>query len=190
MGMKQQRALQLMVLAATLVGFWPQAQAQQPPDYTLNPGDSLDVDVYKEVELTKVVVVRPDGKFSFPLAGDINAVGRTVVQVQQEIVQRLKKYMPEPEVTVSVKALDGCKIYVIGQVQHAGAFVMNPRVSVLQALSLAGGMTPFAATNDVIVLRGSGNNQRSLPFRYGEVSKGKNLNQNVMLEAGDVIVVP
>jgi polysaccharide biosynthesis/export protein len=192
MGIWRQRSLKLMMVLVASVGLWPgvHAQAQQTPDYTLNPGDNLDVDVYKEVELTKTVVVRPDGKFSFPLAGDILAVGRTVVQVQQDLANRLTKYIPEPVVTVAVKTLDGCKIYVIGQVQHAGAFVMNPRISVLQALTLAGGMTAFAATNDVLVLRGTGNNQKALNFRYGDVSKGKNLNQNIMLEAGDVVVVP
>jgi polysaccharide biosynthesis/export protein len=191
MGIWRQRSVQLMVmLAALAAGGWERVEAQQQPDYTINPGDNLDVDVYKEVELTKTVVVRPDGKFSFPLAGDIVAVGRTVVQIQQELSNRLTKYIPEPVVTVAVKTLDGCKIYVIGQVQHPGAFVMNPRMSVLQSLSLAGGMTPFAATNDVIVIRGVGTNQKSLSFRYGDVSKGKNLNQNVMLEAGDVVLVP
>src|ERR1700760_3550354 len=106
-----------------------EAQTQAQAEYTLNPGDTLDIDVYKEVELTKTVVVRPDGKFSFPLAGDINANGRTVVQVQQELTQRLTKYTPEPVVTVAVKSLDGCKIYVIGQVQHPGAILMNPRLN-------------------------------------------------------------
>ena len=192
MGNWRQRSLQLTVLLAAFIGLWPRAEAQTAttPDYTLNPGDNLDVDVYKEVELTKTVIVRPDGKFSFPLAGDINAIGRTVVQVQQELTQRLTKYIPEPVVTVAVKTLDGCKIYVIGQVQHPGAILMNPRLNVLQALSMAGGMTPFAATNDIMILRGNGAKQQSMQFRYGDVSKGKSLNQNVMLEAGDVVVVP
>jgi polysaccharide export outer membrane protein len=190
MGNWLQRSLQLTVMLAALLGGMPRVDAQTMPDYTLNPGDNLDVDVYKELELTKTVVVRPDGKFSFPLAGDILAVGRTVVQVQQELTSKLTKYIPEPVVTVAVKTLDGCKIYVIGQVTHPGAILMNPRLNVLQALSMAGGMTPFAATNDVIILRGNGSNQKSLPFRYGDVSKGKSLNQNVMLEAGDVVVVP
>jgi len=190
MGIWRQRSLRLMVLAAFLGAGSVPVGAQQLPDYTVNPGDNLDVDVYKEVELTKTVVVRPDGKFSFPLAGDILAVGRTVVQIQQELSNKLTRYIPEPVVTVAVKTLDGCKIYVIGQVLHPGAFVMNPRVNALQALSMAGGMTPFAATNDIVILRGQGNNQKSVPFRYGDVSKGKNLTQNVMLEAGDVVVVP
>jgi len=113
-----------------------------------------------------------------------------VTQVQTEIAQRLLKYIPEAVVTVAVKTLDGCRIYVIGQVAKAGSFVMNPRMNVIQALSLAGGMTPFASTNDVTIIRGSGPNQKALPFRYGEVSKGKNLQQNILLEPGDVVVVP
>jgi polysaccharide biosynthesis/export protein len=182
--------LLLGMMGMLAVAGLPSAQAQATADYTLNPGDTLDIDVYKEVELTKTVIVRPDGKFSFPLAGEINAGGRTVTQVQNEIAQRLTKYIPEPVVTAAVKTLDGCRIYVIGQVAHAGSFVMNPRMNVVQALSLAGGMTPFASTNDVMILRGQGANQKSLPFRYGEVSKGKNLSQNIILEPGDVVVVP
>jgi polysaccharide export outer membrane protein len=168
----------------------PRAHAQQSPDYTMNPGDTLDISVWKEEDLTKTAIVRPDGKFSFPLAGEVVAVNRTVAQIQAEITNRLKTYMPEPVVSVSVKGLDGCKVYVIGQVSKPGSFVMNPRITVLQALSLAGGMTPFAALNDIIVLRGAGAAQKSLSFHYGEVSKGRNLNQNVTLESGDVVIVP
>ncbi|HTT02830.1 MAG TPA: polysaccharide biosynthesis/export family protein [Steroidobacteraceae bacterium] len=165
-------------------------RAQQPNEYTLNAGDTLDVSVWKETELTKEVIVRPDGRFSFPLAGEINAVGRSVGQVETEITNKLKPYMPEPVVSVSMKSLDGCKIYVIGQVNKPGSFVMNPRINVLQALSLAGGFTPFAGLNDIMVLRGTGAVQHAMPFHYSEVVKGRNLNQNVLLEAGDVVVVP
>jgi polysaccharide export outer membrane protein len=168
----------------------PGVSAQEQPDYTLNPGDTLDISVWKEDQLTKTVIVRPDGKFSFPLAGEITATGHTVAQIQNEIAVRLKKYMPEPSASVSVKALDGCRIYIIGQVAKPGAFVMNPRVNVLQALSLAGGMTPFASVNDIIVLRGVGAAQHTLAFHYGDVSKGRALSQNVLLEAGDVVIVP
>lgn len=168
----------------------PVSRAQQLPDYTLNTGDSLEISVWKEPDLTKTVVVRPDGKFSFPLAGEIVALGRTVTQIQTEIATRIVKYMPEPVVTASVTALEGNRIYVIGQVGKPGSFSMNPKLNVLQALSLAGGMTPFANTNDVIVLRNAGGKQRTFPFHYGEVSKGRNLEQNIPLEAGDVVVVP
>ena len=174
-----------------LLGVTPAGQAQQAPDYTMNAGDTLDISVWKEEELTKKdVIVRPDGKFSFPLAGQVLARGRSAAEIEAEITSRLKRYIAEPVVSVSVKNLDGCRIYVIGQVTKAGSFVLNPRVNVLQALSLAGGMTPFAALNDIMVLRGSGESQRALPFHYGDVIKGRNLSQNVLLEPGDVVVVP
>jgi polysaccharide export outer membrane protein len=181
----------IALLSLLLAGFNSQASAQAVPTYTLNAGDTLDIAVWKEEDLTKKdVIVRPDGMFSFPLAGEINAVGHTVAQVEEQISSRLKKYIPEPVVSVSVKNLDGCRVYVIGQVSKPGSFVMNPRFSVLQALSLAGGLTPFAAANDIIILRGNGNAQNILPFHYGEVTTGRALNQNVLLEAGDVVVVP
>jgi polysaccharide biosynthesis/export protein len=166
------------------------AAGQALADYALNAGDELEVAVWKEPDLTKVVVVRPDGKFSIPLAGDVAAAGRSVTQVQTEIATRLKKYIPEPVVTVTVTKLTGNIVYVIGQVNKPGQYVMNPRLNVVQALSVAGGMTPFAALNDIIVLRGPAGTQRVLPFRYAEVNKGRNLNQNLALEAGDVIIVP
>jgi polysaccharide export outer membrane protein len=168
------------------------AQQQQPllGDYALNPGDQLEVSVWKEPDLTKTVVVRPDGKISFPLTGEVTAVGRTVAQVQTEIASKLKTYIPEPVVTVTMTALEGNRVYVIGQVNKPGAYVMNPRLNVLQALSVAGGMTAFASGNEIIVLRKAGTQQRVLPFRYGDVSKGRTIEQNVALEAGDVIVVP
>jgi polysaccharide biosynthesis/export protein len=165
-------------------------RAQQTADYTLNPGDQIDVAVWKELELTKTVIVRPDGKFSFPLAGEIQAAGRTIAQVQAEITNKLKTYIPEAVVTAAVKELDGYKVYVIGQVGKPGSFVMNPRMNVLQALTVAGGMTPFAGLNDIIVLRGTGAAQHVIQFHYTEVVKGRNLNQNIQLEAGDVVVVP
>ena len=178
------------VVAVFALGYGQHAHSQQQPDYTVNPGDTLDVAVWKEEDLTKSVIVRPDGKFSFPLVGELNALNRTVAQIQGDITNKLKPYIPDPVVSVAVKSLDGCKVYVIGQVNKPGSYVMNPRINVLQALSMAGGMTPFASTNDIMVLRGSGNAQHAIQFRYGEVVKGRNLNQNVLLESGDVVIVP
>jgi polysaccharide export outer membrane protein len=166
------------------------AAAQQLADYTLHPGDQIEVAVWKEPDLTKTVIVRPDGKFSFPLAGETVAIGRTIPQVQTEIANKLKTYIPEPVVTAALTVMDGNRIYVIGQVNKPGSFVMNPRLNVLQALSLASGLTPFAAVNDIIVVRGAGTAQKVLQFRYSDVSKGKSLEQNIPLEAGDVVVVP
>jgi polysaccharide biosynthesis/export protein len=185
-----QAALAALILSA-FVGLALPAYAQAAADYTLNAGDTLDVAVWKEDDLSKKdVIVRPDGKFSFPLAGEITAAGHTIAQIETDITNRLKPYIPDPVVSVAVKNLDGCRVYVIGQVTKPGSFVMNPRYNVLQALSLAGGLTPFASANDIIILRGSGQGQSTLQFHYGEVTKGRSLNQNVLLEAGDVVVVP
>jgi len=164
--------------------------AQQPPDYTLHPGDQIEVAVWKEPDLQRTVVIRPDGKFSFPLTGEITASGRTAAVIKSEIETRLKVYIPEPVVTVSVTGMGGNQVYVIGQVIKPGAYVMNPQINILQALSIAGGTTPFAALNDIIVIRSSKAGQRVMPFRYNEVSKGRNLEQNVLLESGDVVIVP
>lgn len=167
------------------------ASAQQAPDYTLNAGDQVEIAVWKEPELTKTVVVRPDGKFSFALVGEVLAAGRTLTQVQNEVTQRLQKYIPEPVVTAAVTQLGGNRIYVIGQVTKPGTYEMNPRLNVMQALSVAGGMTPFANLDGIIVLRtAQGGKQRVLPFRYTDVAKGRNLEQNAALEAGDVVIVP
>jgi polysaccharide export outer membrane protein len=164
-----------------------------PSDYHLHAGDKLDVSVWKETEMQKPnIVIAPDGHFSFPLVGQITAAGRTVSEVRQEIETKLTKYMPEPVVTVGVVDVAGNVAYVIGQVAKPGSFVMNPRINVLQALSLAGGGTPFAKLNDIIVIRGaqSSGGQKVLPFHFSQVSAGKDLDQNVMLESGDVVLVP
>ncbi len=177
---------------AVLLAFAAPALAQQAaaPDYKLHAGDQLEVSVWKEMDLLRTVVVRPDGKFTFPLVGEVQAAGRSADQINTEVTTRLKKYIPEPVVTVSVTGIEGNRIYVIGQVLKPGAFTMNPQFTVLQAMSIAGGATPFAALNDIIILRGAGAAQKSLQFRYGDVSKGRNLEQNVLLEAGDVVIVP
>jgi polysaccharide export outer membrane protein len=160
-------------------------------DYRLHAGDKLEVGVWKEVEMQKPsIIIRPDGKFSFPLAGDIPAAGKTVADVRQDIETRLKKYIPEPVVTVGVIEVGGNVAYVIGQVAKPGAFVMNPTLNVLQALSLAGGATPFAKLDSIIVIRTDLGGQHTLTFRYAQVSAGKDLTQNVTLESGDVVVVP
>lgn len=181
------------MFAAALSGiffFMAPVSAQQLGDYKLHAGDQIEISVWKEMDLQRTLTIRPDGKFSFPLTGEIVAAGRATAEIQAEIETRLKKYIPEPVVTVSVTGIEGNRIYVIGQVNKPGALVMNPQFSVLQALSMAGGMTPFAALNDITIIRGSGSAQKVLPFRYPEVSRGRNLETNLPLESGDVIIVP
>jgi polysaccharide export outer membrane protein len=165
--------------------------ATATPGYQIQPGDVLQISVWREEDLKLEVLVRPDGGFSFPLAGDMTALGKTVEDLRKEIADRLVRYIPDLVVTVAVKEINGNKVYVIGQVNKPGVFVMNPRVDVMQALSIAGGTTPFAKLDDIFVLRRSGEtNQIRLPFRFNDVVKGRGLEQNVLLLSGDVVVVP
>jgi polysaccharide biosynthesis/export protein len=162
----------------------------QDAAYTIKPGDTLAVSVWKEPDLQGQVLVRPDGIFSFPLVGDVDARNKTTTDINKLLLERLKKYISDPVVTVSVQEIKGNKIYVIGQVNKPGEFIVNPRVDVMQALSMAGGTTPFAALGDIMILRRSTEGQKSIPFKYTDVIRGRNLQQNIELQAGDVVVVP
>ena len=182
-----------LVLASSAMAAPPAPSSGPPADaaYTVKPGDTLSVSVWKEPDLQGPVLVRPDGTFSVPLAGQMDARNKTVQELQQELTQKLKKYISDPVVTVSIQTIQGNKVYVIGQVQKPGEFVVNPRVDVMQALSMAGGTTPFAALGDITILRrNDAGQQQALPFKYTDVVRGRNLQQNIMLQAGDVVVVP
>jgi polysaccharide export outer membrane protein len=159
-------------------------------DYHINPGDILQISVWREEDLQRDVLVRPDGKFSFPLAGDMDARNQSVEQIRQALTTRLSKYIPDLVVSVSVLQINGNKVYVIGQVNRPGDFVVNPMVDVLQALSMAGGTTPFAEINDIKILRRTNGIQEAIDFRYRDIEKGKRMQRNILLQAGDVVVVP
>src|SRR5262245_52107504 len=160
------------------------------PTYLLQPGDVVIVSVWKEQDLQREVLVRPDGALTFPLAGEINVDGKTLEQLRMALVERLGKYVPDPVVTVDVKAIGGNRVYVIGKVNRPGEFPFSSPVDVMQALSLAGGATPFAQVNDIVILRRDNGGQHAMPFRYGDVERGKNLTQNFLLQSGDTVVVP
>jgi polysaccharide export outer membrane protein len=159
-------------------------------DYLIGPEDVLDISVWKEEGLKKEVLVRPDGGISFPLAGDMQAAGKTARHLQQEITQRLEKFMSDPVVSVSVQKIASNKVYVIGRVNKPGEFSAGRYLDVLQALSMAGGLTPFAAENDIKVLRKENGKELVFLFRYAQVKAGTNLEQNITLKGGDVVVVP
>jgi polysaccharide export outer membrane protein len=146
--------------------------------------------VWKDEHLTQEVVVRPDGMISFPLVGDVPAAGRTIEDVRLELVRRLNKFVPNPHVSVLATKILSNKIYVIGRVNKPGEFLVGHYTDVLQALSLAGGLTPFASENDIRIMRRIRGEQLVFQFRYGDVRKGKELDQNIILERGDVVVVP
>jgi polysaccharide biosynthesis/export protein len=180
----------LLLALGLLIGLVPLHRAQAQEAYTVKPGDVLSIQVWKEPDLQGPVLVRPDGQFSFPLAGQVDARGKTVAELQQTVTERLKKFISDPVVTVSVQEVKGNKVYVLGQVNKPGEFIVNPRVDVMQALSMAGGTTAFAALGNIVILRRTDAGQQSLPFRYAEVARGQSLQQNIMLQAGDVVVVP
>jgi polysaccharide export outer membrane protein len=158
--------------------------------YIVQPGDSLLVTVWKEQELQGEVLVRPDGGLSFPVAGDIEAAGHTVDEIRKTLQARLTKYIPDPVVTVAVKAANGSRIFVVGKVNRPGDFPLIRPIDVMQALSLAGGATPYADVNGIRILRRDGGRQVVFRFRYDEVRRGRDLAQNILLHSGDTVVVP
>lgn len=169
-----------------------QTPAASPVDaYRIQPGDVLAISVWKEPDLQADVLVRPDGGLSFPLVGEIRAAKLTLPQLQQEVAKGLERYLPDPSVTIALKQLGGNRIYVLGKVNRPGEFLFSKPLDVMQAISLAGGTTPFAALNDVIILRRLQNgDQSALPFRYGAVERGEEIYQNIVLLSGDTVVVP
>lgn len=187
---KHLKCIVLLIVAVTCSGLLP-AQDTAEYSYSVQPGDILEISVWKEEDLQREVLVRPDGRFSFPLVGDIVATGKSVDELRQEIAARLQRYVPDLVVTVTVTQIRGNKIYVIGQVNEPGEFIVNPRVDVMQALSMAGGTTAFASLNDIMILRRNANGgQQAIPFAYKDVERGRSLEQNIVLHSGDVVVVP
>jgi polysaccharide biosynthesis/export protein len=163
---------------------------EEPAPYLIQPGDLLVISVWKETELQSEVMVRPDGGVSFPLSGDLPAAGGTVEQLRIRIDERLRKYIPDAVVTVSVKSPTGNRIYVVGKVNKPGEFLVNRPVDVMQALAMAGGATAFAELNDIRILRRDGKQQTSLRFRYADAERGRELHKNILLQSGDTVVVP
>lgn len=164
--------------------------ATKEQSYILGPEDVLTISVWKDEHLTKEAVVRPDGMISFPLVGDVQAADRTVEEVRADLTKQLSKFIPNPHVSVAVTKLLSYRIYVLGRVNKPGEYMVGHRTDVLQALSLAGGVTPYAAENDIKIMRRDRGEQRVFEFRYGDAKKGKDLAQNIVLQRGDVVMVP
>ena len=171
-----------------------QVRAAVPPPvaegYKLQPGDLLQVNVWKETELQSEVLIRPDGGISFALAGDMQAAGLTTDALRQELESRVRRLVPDAVVTVLVKSPNGNRVFVIGKVNRPGDFPLLRPVDVLQAISMAGGLTAFASNNHILVLHRDGSRQNSYRFRYNQVVKGKHLDQNILLRSGDTVIVP
>lgn len=181
--------LAVIVLASAVHG-GVRAQSDDGGPYTVQPGDVLQISVWKEEDLQREVVVRPDGGISFPLAGDLLAAGMTLDAIRDDVSRKLERYIPDAVVTVAVGQIVGNKIYVEGKVNRPGEYVMSRNVDIMQALSMAGGMTAFADRNDIKILRRVDGRLVAYDFRYAEVASGQALEQNIVLKSGDIVVVP
>lgn len=191
--MRHLAGMALTTLIALVIAWNAQAESDVAVNgeaYLIQPGDVLEVSVWREESLLKQVLVRPDGGISFPLVGNTMAAGKSITELQENISSRLQKYIPDPVVSVSILSLDGNKIYVIGQVTRPGEIIATRYMDVVQALSVAGGMTPYASNNKIKILRRENGIQKAIPFKYGDIEKGTNLQQNIILQSGDVVLVP
>lgn len=166
------------------------APATQDPNYVIGAQDILDISVWKETELTRVVPVRPDGKISLPLLNDVQAAGLTPTQLAAQITESLKKFVTNPQVTVIVSQINSQRVYILGEAARPGAYPLLPGMTILQALSSAGGFTQFAKLKSIYLLRDVNGKQEKYPFNYKDAIGGKHLEQNLVLKAGDTIVVP
>lgn len=192
----KKRLIPFLILLSLCTAAWagpqdaaPRPATAVPSDYVVGEGDVLEISVWKEEGLNKQVLVRPDGGITFPLVGDLQAGGLTVDQITDELIKRLGNYMSEPAVNVAVMTVNQ-KVYVVGKVNKPGDFTTAARVDVMQALAMAGGLTPFADADDIKVIRREKGRISAFPFDYNDVSSGDSLEQNILLQRGDVIVVP
>ena len=159
-------------------------------DYRIGPGDVLVITVWDNAALTKTVVVLPDGKIHYPLIGEVLAKGKSVGVFTKELEDKISAFVSEPSLSVMVQQVGSMMIYVIGKVNHPGRFVLNSNVNVLQALSMAGGLNSYAKKNKIRIFRETAGADKIFYFDYDAVTDGEDLKQNIMLEKGDVVVVP
>jgi len=158
--------------------------------YHIGPGDVLEISVWKDESLSREVVVPPDGFISFPLIGSIDVMNSTIPDLRKIIKKKLSEYVPDATLTVLLKKNESLKAYVIGKVNNPGVFSINMDTSVMQILSMAEGLNPFASQGKILILRQKDNKTIKIPFNYDQVEKGKKLEQNILLKRGDVVVVP
>lgn len=159
-------------------------------DYILGPGDILDISAWQNQALAKLVTILPDGKISFPLIGEVMAGGKTVAQLKGELEEKITRYVPDPTLSVIVHQVNSMMVYVIGKVNQPGRHILNRNVNVLQVLAMAGGFNPFANRGKVKIFRQQGSDTVIFPFDYDEVADGKNMESNITLKRGDVVVIP
>jgi len=185
------RVKKRFIAVLLLCGLSPLASADI---YQLNPGDQLEISVWNEENLQKIITVLPDGKISFPLVGHLQAAGKTASEIEALITDKLDAYIADPEVNVTVTSTRGNVVYVVGKVLKPGPIVMIQSTSVMQALAMAGGLNEFASGNAIKIIRrgglAQGGGEELLKVRYSDLEKGSDLSTNHLLKYGDVIVVP
>src|SRR5919108_6479418 len=169
----------------------PSGEEELPSqDYIIGSEDSVEVQVWKNPDISRTVTVRPDGKISLPLIGDVQAAGQTAAQLTEAVTEKLKTYYKEPaQVTVIVTQVNSYTIYVLGEVKTQGKYVVRSGTTFLQAISLAGGFSPFASTSKITLRRkGASSKESAIPLRYKDVLAGRQA--NLVLKPGDTIIVP
>jgi polysaccharide export outer membrane protein len=164
--------------------------ATDDPNYVIGPEDELIISVWKEPEISRSVPVRPDGKISLALLNDVQATGRTPMQLGSDITEKLKNFISEPQVTVIVAKINSQRIFVVGEVPRTGSYTLLPNMTAVDAISSAGGFTPFAKRTKIYILRKENGRVSSIPFNYKDVVKNRRSDQDVVLKPGDRIVVP
>jgi polysaccharide export outer membrane protein len=184
------RHLVVLTLLLLLLPASPAAAEEGKERYGIGPGDTLEISVWKDETLTRQLIVPPDGMISFPLIGEIDANGKTVSQLHAAVEEKLSEYIPDVTATVMLIEAVSLRAYVIGKVNNPGVFPITRKTTVLQVLAMAGGLNAFAAEEDILILRRNGGDTLKLPFDYEEIRKGRHLEQNVVLERGDVVLVP
>lgn len=158
--------------------------------YIIGEEDMLDINVWKEPDVSRTVPVRPDGKISLPLLNDVQAAGLTPMQLQQQITEKLRKFLTEPQVTVIVTQINSQRVYIMGEVNRPGTFPLLPKMTILQLITTAGGFTQFANTGKIRIVRNENGKQKTYTFNYKELMQGRQPEQNLELKPGDSIVVP
>jgi polysaccharide export outer membrane protein len=188
------RVLKLLVVLLALVSAWSAiptpAVGEAMPEYRLNPGDVVRISVWREEELLREARIQPDGTVSYPLVGSVPAANRTPGQVAETITEELEEFIPDAVVTVELLEAQGYRVYVIGEVNRPGEYQLSQPITVLQALSIAGGLTPFAGTGGIRILRTQTDEQMSIAFDYDAVAGDGEMEKNIFLEAGDTVIVP
>jgi polysaccharide biosynthesis/export protein len=168
----------------------PPAAPLADPNFVIGNEDVLAISVWKDTELSRVVPVRTDGKISLPLIGELVATGKTPRQLQAEITADLQLYMSKPQVTVIVQEIKSQRFNILGHVLKPGSYMLNPPMTLVDAIALAGGLAPFANMKHIYVLRDDGGKEVRLPFNYKKVIKGRRSEQNVQIQPRDTVVVP